>query len=68
MTVPKCNWQGGNKNNSRTIEAQIVQKLKNNGPRPKFTGSCKKKREKTYPRKGSPNTDINFQCRIKILS
>ena len=27
----------------RTIEAQIVQKLKNNEPRPKFTGSYKKK-------------------------
>ena len=42
MTVPKCI----NKNNFRTIEAQIVQKLKNNGARPKFTGSYKKKRKK----------------------
>ena len=33
-----------NKNNLKTIEAQIVQKLKNNEPRPKFTGSYKKKR------------------------
>ena len=32
-----------NKNNLRTIEAQIVQKLKNNEARPKFTGSYKKK-------------------------
>ena len=31
-------------NNLRTIEAHIVQKLKNNEPRPTFTGSCKKKR------------------------
>ena len=28
----------------RTIEAQIVQKVKNNEARPKFTGSYKKKR------------------------
>ena len=33
-----------NKNNWRTIEAQIVQKLKNNEPQAKFTGSYKKKR------------------------
>ena len=32
-----------NKNSLRTIEAQIVQKLKNNEARPKFTGSYKKK-------------------------
>ena len=31
-------------NNLRTIEAQIVQNLNNNEPRPKFTGSYKKKR------------------------
>ena len=46
MPVPKCmygnNWHGGNKNNLRTITAQIVQKFKNNEPRPKFTGSYKK--------------------------
>ena len=30
-----------NKNSLRTIEAQIVQKLKNNEARPKFTGSYK---------------------------
>ena len=29
--------------NLRTIKAQIVQILKNNEPRPKFTGSYKKK-------------------------
>ena len=28
----------------KTIEAKIVQKLKNNEPRPKFTGSYKKER------------------------
>ena len=33
-----------NKNSLRTIEAQIVQKLKNNEARPKFTDSYKKKR------------------------
>ena len=32
-----------NKNSLRTIEAQIVQNLKNNEARPKFTGSYKKK-------------------------
>ena len=32
------------KNSLRTVEAQIVQKLKNNEARPKFTGSYKKKR------------------------
>ena len=32
------------KNNLRTIEAQIVQKLKNNEAQPKFTGSYKKKK------------------------
>ena len=31
------------KNNLRTIKAQIVPKLKNIEPRPKFTGSYKKK-------------------------
>ena len=31
------------KNSLRSIEAQIVQKLKNNEARPKFTGSYKKK-------------------------
>ena len=36
-----------NKNNLRTIEAQIVQKLKNNEARPKFTGSYKKKSVQT---------------------
>ena len=32
------------KSSLRTIEAQIVQKLKNNEARPKFTGSYEKKR------------------------
>ena len=32
-----------NKNNLRTIEAQIVQSLKNNEVRPKFTDSYKRK-------------------------
>ena len=40
MTVPKCiiDMMELNKNNLRTIEAQIVQKLKNSEARPKFTG------------------------------
>ena len=33
-----------NNDSLRTIEAQIVQKLKSNEARPKFTGSYKKKR------------------------
>ena len=37
------NWYDGNKKNLRIIEAQIVQKRKNNEPRQKFTGSYKKK-------------------------
>ena len=32
-----------NRNSLRTIEAQIVQKLKDNEARPKFTGSYKKR-------------------------
>ena len=48
MTVPKCIYGNNktmlNKNSLRTIEAQIVQKLKNNTPRPKFIGSYKKKK------------------------
>ena len=35
-------WE--HKNSLRTIEAQIVQKLKNNEARPKFTGSYEKKK------------------------
>ena len=38
------NWHAGNKNNLKTIEAQIVQKLKNNEARPKFAGSYKNRR------------------------
>ena len=33
-----------NKNNLRTIEAEISKKVKNNETQPKFTGSFKKKR------------------------
>ena len=45
MAVPKCvigMMIDGNKNNLRTIKAQIVQKLKNKEAQPKFTGSYKK--------------------------
>ena len=41
------NWHGKNKSNLRTIDAQIVQKPKNNEPRPKFTGSYKKRKSCT---------------------
>ena len=45
-SVEIYNCHDGNKNNFknnvRTIEVQIVQKLKYNEPRPKFTGSYKK--------------------------
>ena len=37
------NWHDGNKNSLRTIEAQIVQNIKNNEARPKFTGSDKRR-------------------------
>ena len=39
MTMPKCIIDTLQ---TRTIEAQIVQKLKNNEARPKFTGLLKK--------------------------
>ena len=44
MTVPKCiiDMVETRTINLRTIEAQIVQKLKNNKARPTFTGSYKK--------------------------
>ena len=38
-----------NKNSLKTIEAQIVQKLKNIEARPKFTGSYKKKKACIHP-------------------
>ena len=42
----------GNKNNVRTIEAQIVQNFMNNEPRPKFSGSYfKNKSVSNIPRK-----------------
>ena len=44
-----------NKNSLRTIEAQIVQKLKNNEARPKFTGSYKK------------NPRIYYNLRLNIM-
>ena len=40
-----CGTVDGNKNSSITIETQVVQKLRNNEPRPKVTGSYKKKKE-----------------------
>ena len=46
MTVQKCFIDTMDTRTifKRTIEAQIVQKLKNNEARPKFTASYKKKR------------------------
>ena len=43
-----------NKNSLRTIEAQIVQKLKNNEPRPKFTDSYKKKKKRVLQYGSTP--------------
>ena len=43
------NGHDGNKNNLRTVESQIVQKLKSNEARPKFTGSYKKKTGRGLP-------------------
>ena len=37
-----------NKNSLRTIEAQTVQKLKNNEPRPKYTSFIKNKKKSVY--------------------
>ena len=48
MTVPKCIID---MMETRTIEAQIVQKLKNNEARSKFTGSYKKKACNRQPTK-----------------
>ena len=44
-----------NKDSLRTIEAQIVQKLKNNEARPKFTSSYKKKKRR-----------VSFLCNVII--
>ena len=43
MIVPKRIYGNNNINILRTFEAQIVQKLKNNEPRPKFACSYKEK-------------------------
>ena len=54
------------KNTLRTIEAQIVQKLKNNEARPKFTGSYKKKKrvyDKSSPRKSSKCISLEVPMR-----
>ena len=45
-----------NKDSLRTIEAQIVQKLKNNEARPKFTSSYKKKKKRR----------VSFLCNVII--
>ena len=47
------------KSSLRTIEAQIVQKVKNNEARPKFTGSYKKK--SVYSREWHWN-NFGFLC------
>ena len=50
-----------NKNSLRTIEAQFVQKLKNNEARPKFTGSSKKQSVYT-----NANHACSKYCRLQI--
>ena len=52
-----------NKNSLRTIEAQIVQKLKDNEARPIFTGSYKKKCAVGYT-----STAINLKKNITKVS
>ena len=51
-----------NKNSLRTIEAQFVQKLKNNEARPKFTGSSKKQSVYT-----NANHACSKYCRLQML-
>ena len=52
------------KNNLRTIEVQIVQKLKNNEPRHKFTGSYIKK--SVYRKPIMKNRQIN-KLKLKVF-
>ena len=60
-----------NKNSLRTTEAQIVQKLKNNEARPKFTGSYKKKRVLTVDYdnlfRNSYISPLTTVCKIDVL-
>ena len=64
MTVPKCIIDMMRleicKNNLRTTEAQIVQKLKNNEARPKFTGS--------YIKKASPKVNLFYSWKNKYFA
>ena len=53
------NWHDRNKNNLRTIEAKIVQKLKNEA-RPKFTCSYKKKRVSKQCQRNTQMSGIFF--------
>ena len=48
-----------NKNSLRTIEAEISQKLKNNGARPKLTGSYIKKKACNQSRKLSTQLRVS---------
>ena len=48
------------KNSLRTIEAQIVQKLKNNETRAKFTGPYKKKACTQLLQKPEPEVHISW--------
>ena len=54
------------KNSLRTIEAQIVQKLKNNEARPKFTGSYGKKA--CNPLFGNIRKQEQFQNNMRLKS
>ena len=64
------NWHDGSKNNLRTIEAQIVQKLQNDEAWPKFTGSYKKKRVIDYTLRFYPDylryATIAYKCTAEM--
>ena len=54
-----------NKNCLRTIEAQIMQNLKNNEARPKLTGSYKKK--SVYNNKQTVGFESGIDCHFSIV-
>ena len=65
MTVAKCIYGNKNKNRKRTIEAQFVQKLKNEA-RPKCTGSYLKKRVQQMYELMSPAHVERFQITVNV--
>ena len=70
MTVAKCIYGNNkpllNKNRKRTIEAQFVQKLKNNEARPKCVGSYLKKRVQQMYELMSPAHAERFQITVNV--